>query len=85
MLDAWGKQTRIGPEDVVDYVPVIGDIKGVYDIAKDFANKEYLAGVTGLVLAALPNVIEKPLRRFGRRLKRNISLIKELKPYNRRR
>lgn len=84
MLEAWGKQTRIGPEDVIDYVPVIGDIKGVYDIAKDFANKEYLAGATGLVLAALPNIIEKPLRRFGRKLKRNINLIKELKPYNRR-
>ena len=85
MLDAWSKQTRIGPEDVIDYVPVIGDIKGVYDVAKDFANKEYLAGATGLVLAALPNIIEKPLRRFGRKLKRNINLIKELKPYNRRR
>jgi len=44
-----------------------------------------LAGATGLVLAALPNIIEKPLRRFGRKLKRNINLIKELKPYNRRR
>lgn len=72
MLDAWSKQTRIGPEDVIDYVPVIGDIKGVYDIAKDFANKEYLAGATGLVLAALPNVIEKPLRRFGNKVKNTI-------------
>lgn len=69
MLDAWGKQTRIGPEDVVDYVPVIGDIKGVYDIAKDFANKEYLAGAIGLGTAILPNVLEKPLKKVYRFVK----------------
>ena len=68
MLDAWGKQTRIGPEDVIDYVPIIGDIKGVYDIAKDFTNKEYLAGATGLGLTLLPNFIEKPLRRFANKV-----------------
>ena len=69
MLEAWGKQTRIGPEDVIDYVPVIGDIKGVYDIAKDFTNKEYLAGATGLGLTLLPNFIEKPLRHLSKRTK----------------
>lgn len=67
MLDAWGKQTRIGPEDVVDYLPVIGDIKGAYDIANDFNNGNYLAGGIGLGLAVLPNFIKKPLKRLLKR------------------
>lgn len=79
MLDAWGKQIRIGPEDVVDYLPIIGDIKGIYDIANDFANGQYLAGGIGLGLTLLPNFIEKPLRRTIRKYKRNRNFVKQIR------
>ena len=78
MLDAWGKQTRIGPEDAIDYLPIVGDIKGVYDVANDFYNEEYLAGLTGLGLTLLPNIVEKPLRKLRnnyRKFKRNIQIV----------
>lgn len=75
MLDAWGKQTRIGPEDVIDYLPIIGDAKGIYDIGKDFYDGNTKAGLIGLGLAALPNFIEKPLRKISKSAKNFITAL----------
>lgn len=72
MLDAWGKQTRMGL-NALDYTPVVGDIKGMYDIGKDFYNRDYLSGGIGLATFLLPPILEKPAKRLLRRAYRLFS------------
>lgn len=47
---------------IIDFVPGIGDVKGVNDIYDDFSHHRYAAGTIALGAMFLPNIIEKPLR-----------------------
>lgn len=84
MLDVWSKQTKIGPEDIIDYLPIIGDAKGIYDISKDFYDGNTKAGLIGLGLTILPNFLKKPLRYIrnnSRKFLRNMSIINRSRNY----
>ena len=85
MLDAWGKQTGMST-DVLSYLPIVGDVMDAYGIGKDFYNQNYLAGLSGLGLMLLPNLIEKPLKSIGKTIrnltKKNIKSVNHVKSNN---
>lgn len=51
-----------------DYIPVIGDALDVSDVANDIYKKDYTTAALGLGLLAVPNVVEKPLKKIGKYL-----------------
>lgn len=58
-------------------VPMVSDVGDVADVANDVQNKNYGSATIGVGLLALPNVLEKPLRGFGRFVK---NIFKREKP-----
>lgn len=54
----------LNPINILEYTPVIGDALDVAHITNDVTNKNYLAAGIGAGMFLLPNIIEKPLKRF---------------------
>ena len=56
--------------EILRFLPGIGDVLDVADIAKDAYNGNYLSAGIGAGMLALPNFIEKPLKAVRKFLKR---------------
>lgn len=55
---------------IIDFIPGIGDVKGVNDMYDDFYHHRYAAGAIALGGMFLPNIIKKPLKYIGKGAKR---------------
>lgn len=65
--------------DASTYVTPLGDAEAVIDIGKDVAEGNYGQAAFGLGLLALPNFIEKPVRKLSRGAKKGVqSLMKKI-------
>lgn len=64
--------------NMATYVTPLGDVEDAYNIAKDINIGNYGQAALGIGLMALPNFIEKPLRRAGKLLKKSKKVIDEL-------
>lgn len=49
--------------EALSYTPIIGDGMDLISLAKDINNKDYISAGLGLGIIALPNFIEKPLKK----------------------
>lgn len=66
--------TRDAVSSALDFVPIIGDIKGGYEgILQPLQQGNYLTAGIGAGMMLLPNIIEKPLKLVGKGV-RNIIL-----------
>ena len=54
-------------KDLINAVPGIGDGMDVAQVVDDASKGKYLSAGTGALMLALPNVIEKPLKYFGKK------------------
>lgn len=63
--------TRDAVSSALDFVPIIGDIKGGYEgILQPLQQGNYLTAGIGAGMMLLPNIIEKPLKIIGSPIKR---------------
>ena len=54
-------------KDLINMVPGIGDGMDVAQVVDDISKGKYLSAGAGSLMLALPNVIEKPLKYFGKK------------------
>lgn len=73
-------RSRIGKlgVEVLSMATPVGDVQSVYEIGKDVKSGNYGQAALGVGLMLLPNVVEKPLKRIGKLLKKNKKVVKEL-------
>ena len=64
---------NITARDVAGFIPYVGDALDIYDIGKDIKDKKYINAAIGLGLLAVPNIIEKPIKLFGKKAIRKIA------------
>lgn len=68
-------RNRIGKlgGEVLSMATPVGDVQSVYEIGKDVKSGNYGQAVLGAGLMLLPNVVEKPLKRIGKLLKKTVN------------
>lgn len=73
-------RNRIGKlgVEVLSMATPVGDVQSVYEIGKDVKSGNYGQAALGAGLMLLPNVVEKPLKRIGKLLKKNKKIVNEL-------
>lgn len=72
--------TRDAVSSALDFVPIVGDIKGVYEgILQPLQQGNYLTAGIGAGMMLLPNIIEKPLKSVGKGIKKGLSVFDNIK------